>query len=204
MTNTAKDERRQQLIEAALDEFYERGFMAARMEDIAARAGLSKGTLYLYFNSKEELFRALITTLAIPNLDMIDTIAKNAPSFDEALNQLSIFAPKMLRHSRLPKLMKVLIGDSQNFPDIIDDYRQNIIERILGHIAALLERSQRRGEIHIEDAALTARLIIAPIALSGIWQAVFATDSRHDIDLDTLFRLHIEILKKALTTGTAT
>jgi AcrR family transcriptional regulator len=199
-SDDAKDERRQALLLVALDEFFQKGFAAARMDDIAGRAGLSKGTLYLYFDSKEALFTALIETLAMPNLSQIEMISTMAPSIREALDKLVAFAPILVRQSNLPRLMKVLIGDSHNFPDIIRTYRTEILERVLGALAQMLEAAKARGEIDIGDSKLMARLVVAPIALSGIWQAVFAGDEAAEIDLEALFRMHADLLIKAIST----
>jgi AcrR family transcriptional regulator len=199
-SDDAKDERRQALLLVALDEFFQKGFAAARMDDIARRANLSKGTLYLYFDSKEALFTALIETLAMPNLGHIEMISASAPSMREALDRLVMFAPVLIRHSNLPRLMKVLIGDSHNFPEIIHTYRTQILERVLGALAQMLEAAKARGEIEIGDPKLMARLVVAPIAFSGIWQAVFAGDEEAEVDLEALFRMHAELLIKAIGT----
>jgi AcrR family transcriptional regulator len=204
-SDNAKDERRQALLMVALDEFFQKGFAAARMDDIARRADLSKGTLYLYFESKEALFTALIKTLAMPNLDHLELISRSAPSMREALDRLIVFAPILIRHSNLPRLMKVLIGDSHNFPDIIRAYRTQILDRVLGALAQMLEGAKSRREIEIGDPKLMARLVMAPIAFSGIWQAVFADDEGAEVDLEALFRMHADLLMKAIgTRGQAT
>ena len=197
-TEQAKDQRRADVLAAALDEFFERGYAAARMHDIADRAGLSKGTLYLYFASKEELFRALIDTFAMPNLEMIETLANAAPSFHEAIDKLATAAPIMIRETRLPKLMKVIIGDSHNFPELVVSYRDNVLNRLIGIIAELLKRSAAAGEIRVEEPALTARLVMAPIAFSGLWHAVFAQTPGGVVDIERIFRLHAENMKRAL------
>ena len=197
-SSDAKDDRRQALLAVALDEFFQKGFAAARMDDIAARANLAKGTLYLYFASKEALFKALIDSLAMPNLDMIEGIAASAPSVVEALNRLATYAPIMVRHSNLPRLMKVMIGDSHNFPDIIADYRTKILDRVLAALTLVLANAKARGEIDVGDPALMARLLIAPMAFSGIWQAVFGKEGGTEIDLEALFQMHVAIMIKAL------
>ena len=199
-SDNAKDERRQALLLVALDEFFQKGFAAARMDDIARRADLSKGTIYLYFESKEALFTALIETLAMPNLGQIEMISTSSLSMREALDKLIVFAPVMLRHSNLPRLMKVLIGDSHNFPEIIRTYRTQILDRVLGALSRMLEAAKARGEIDIGDPKLMARLVVAPIAFSGIWQAVFAGDKGAEVDLDALFRMHADLLMKAIGT----
>ncbi|MEL7296765.1 MAG: TetR/AcrR family transcriptional regulator [Pseudomonadota bacterium] len=197
-TDSAKDARKQRLMAAALDEFYERGFAAARMEDIAQRVKLSKGTLYLYFSSKDDLFRALIDTYAVPNLEQIEQIMSNAPAFSMALDAIAVFAPEMITKTHLPKLLKVLAGDSHNFPDVVQSYRSEVIDRGLAAIAGLLARADSDGEIQVDDPALVARLVIAPMVLSLLWQAVFDRTKGPAVDLARLFQLHAQYMKRAL------
>ncbi|MCA8905660.1 MAG: TetR/AcrR family transcriptional regulator [Rhodobiaceae bacterium] len=203
-TDEAKDERRQALLSAALDEFFEKGFAASRMSDIARRAHLSKGTLYLYFDSKEAMFKALVESLAFPNLEQIERIAEGARTLDEALNGIGVFAPALIRHSELPRLMKVLIGDSHMFPSMVAAYRKELIERVIGMVAALLKRVSDAGEADVENPELTARIIIAPIVLSGLWHAVFNRNGEADVDLETLFQTHARLMLKALKPGNPT
>lgn len=120
----AKEKRREKFLNAALDEFYEKGFAAASMDDIAERASLSKGTLYLYFTSKQDLFSALIKKLTQPNLDTINMLATTSPSIEMALQGIAKFVPTVIRQKNLPRLMKVLIGESQTFPEIISSYKK--------------------------------------------------------------------------------
>ena len=94
--------------------------------------------------------------------------------------------------------MKVLIGDSHNFPDIIADYRMQILDRVLGALTLVLSNAKARGEIETDDPALLARLLVAPIAFSGIWQAVFSNGPGPEIDLEALFRTHTNMMIKAL------
>ncbi|MEM5518132.1 TetR/AcrR family transcriptional regulator [Henriciella sp. AS95] len=194
----AKDDRRQALLEAALDEFFEKGFAASRMADIAKRAHLSKGTLYLYFDSKEDLFKALVETLAAPNIDQIESIAETSHSLEQALAGMRALAPHIIRDTDLPRLIKVLIGDSHMFPTIVQAYRTQLIERVFSIIAGILERAHAAGEIEVENAPLTARIVIAPIVLSALWQALFGRDPTAHVDLDKLFEIHTRLLLKAL------
>ena len=200
-SDEAKDERRQELLSAALDEFYEKGFAATRMSDIAKRAGLSKGTLYLYFDSKEDLFRGLMETLASPNLDVIEEIIEQSGSLKEALSGISRFAPVLIQHTDLPRLMKVLVGDSQMFPELVSTYRHEMVERVLAIIAGMLRRAHETGEAVVDNPELTARILIAPIVLSALWQAIFNSRSEAEIDLSQLFRIHERMMLNALTPG---
>lgn len=200
-TVEAKEERRQLILKAALDEFYERGFSAARTDDIAERAGFSKGTIYLYFASKDDLFAALIENLTSDKLQKIEMMASQIPSLEMALTAFCKFAPTVIAESDLPKLMKVLIGESQAFPEVIASYRMNVLDRILDAITFMLSRANERGEISIEDPDVTARLVMAPIVLSGVWQAVFAGSDSAPVDLEKLFNTHTRFLLKAMTSG---
>jgi AcrR family transcriptional regulator len=197
-TDEAKDARRQALLDAALEEFFDRGFSAARTHDIAQRAGLSKGTLYLYFDSKEAVFAELIESLTSPNLARIEEIAETATSVLDAIDRFTEFAPHLVRTSDLPRLLKVLIGDSQYFPDTLKGYREKVLDRVLGAIGSVLEAAKARGEIEIGDPHLAARLVIAPVVFSGLWQAMFSADPEAEVDLEALFREHARLLRRGM------
>lgn len=197
-TEEAKDERRLALLRAALDEFFDRGFTAARMDDISKRAGLSKGALYLYFSSKDELFKSIVEEYAVPNVERIEAMTRAAPSALGGIEMIARFAPELIRKSDVPKLMKVLVGDATTFPEVVRAYRKTVLDRLLAALTALLARGHDAGEIHAPDPALTARLVIAPVALSGLWQVMFGKDKAARVDLDALFSLHVEMLSRAL------
>lgn len=190
-TPQAKEDRRKALLQAALDEFYEKGLTAARADDIAERAGLSKGTLYVYFKSKEDLFKALIENLTTPKLALLENIVRETTSIETSLNRFSQLIPAIVRYSDMPKLMKILIGESQQFPDIVRLYRTNVLERVLGLLARMIKMAQERGEIRVEDPAIAARLLISPVLFSGIWQAVFAAGDKAPLDVERLIATHI-------------
>ena len=197
----AKDERRQALMAAALDEFFEKGFAATRMDDVAKRAGLSKGALYLYFDSKEAMFQALIESFASPSLELIERVTEEAGNLLEALSGIRQFAPFLIRETNLPRLMKVMIGDSHLFPQIVQTYREDLIDRVISLIAGVLRRADAVGEATVGNPELTARIVVAPIVLSSIWQAIFNQQSQAEVDLDQLFRIHEQMMLKALQTG---
>ncbi|MEO0974802.1 MAG: TetR/AcrR family transcriptional regulator [Pseudomonadota bacterium] len=199
-TDSAKDQRRTELLEAALNEFYEKGFFAARMDDIAARAKLSKGTLYLYFENKHDVFRSIIETFAVANASRLEAALTSTPSLFEGFEAMTKLVPLILHHSPMPKLIKVLVGDSTSFPETVESYRRNVIDRLHGALERAVADAHARGEIRAPDAATTARLIVAPLALSMLWQVVFAAGAppEKQLDLDKLLRTHLEYLCKAL------
>ena len=197
-SDEAKDERRQALLGAALDEFFEKGFTATRMDDIARRAKLSKGTLYLYFDSKEAMFRSLIESFALPNLAKIEQITTSAGSLRDALSGLARFAPLLIRHTEMPRLMKVMVGDSHLFPETVRMLREELVEKIISLLAGVLKRARDAGEADVSNPELTARIVMGPIILSSIWQAVFNSRSEAEIDLEQLFQIYERMMLKAL------
>ena len=172
-TQEAKEDRRAAFAAAALEEFFEKGFTAARMEDIARRAGFSKGALYLYFDSKEALFEAVVENFAMPNVERLEAAAAASESANQVIDALISLAPAIIRGGQIPKIAKILIGDATAFPAMTTAYRKKIIERILAVITRVLTKAKTAGEIEVENPALTVRLIIAPVIMSAIWRILF-------------------------------
>lgn len=184
---------------AALDEFYLNGFKAAQMAAVAQRVGISKGALYLYFSSKEEVFRQLIVLVAEPKMEMVEAFMQRASTAKEGLSHLLGVMPMLVRQSPLPKVLKVLLSDAFTFPAVVEHYRQSIIQRALTAISGLLERSKEAGEITIGDPDLTARLVVSPLVMSVVWTVVFeAGDAECNLDLDAFFHEHQTLLFRAL------
>ncbi len=198
-TETAKDQKRLVLLDAAMDEFFERGFAAARMDDIAKRANVSKGTLYLYFKSKEDLFRSLITTFIVPNVERMEAAIHGAPSTRTAIQAIASIAPSIIRETNVPRMMKILVADSVTFPDMLKTYKENVLDRFLSVIAELLRRAKESGEIQIDDPDMTAKLVVAPFVFSAFWHVIFNVNANADGDLDlpALFAAHAALLEKA-------
>lgn len=197
-SEAAKDLRREQIIHAGLDEFFERGFSSAKMDNIARRAGVSKGTLYLYFASKEALFLDIIKAVAIPRVEMMESMMAQSSGFFSTLNMLSQQLPLLVRQSSVPKVAKVLIGDAFAFPAVVREYRQQVIERGHRALTIMVRKGCETGEIHTEDAENVARLMIAPVIFSAIWTVVFEPHDDEALDLQALFQCHQQMLMKAL------
>lgn len=198
-TPEAKSERREQLLDAALDSFFKQGFAAARMEDIARRAGVSKGTLYLYFASKEDIFLAIIDSVARPRLESLEQIVDQSTGLLETLPQIMQLATHYVEHSPMPRIAKILIGEGNHFPTLLQEYRSRIIDRLLGALTRLIDQAGQRGEIVGVDPALTARLVVAPIIFSSLWQVTFGQHTKAPLDIPALLALHSDMLVRALS-----
>lgn len=194
----SKLQRRQLILDAALQRFYVHGFVTSRMDDIAADCRLSKGTLYLYFPSKEALFEALIEEIALPKIAHFEDMLRSS-SLLSFLERFVIIAPQILRQSALPKLVKILISDATNFPKMVNLYREQVIKRALSMISQALNKAKECGEAQLDDPELTARLVIAPMVFSLLWVVVFETEDDNKLDVEQLLQMHKHYLIKALS-----
>lgn len=190
ISDNEKEQRREAIILAALEEFYQNGFKASKMDDIAKRVNVSKGTLYLYFKSKEDVFIAVIESVAKPRISMLQHTLGQAETVFAGLTSLFDMAPYIICQTAMPKLIKVLISDAFVFPEIVKNYRQQVIDQGLNALTTLLKKGQRDKEINLDDAEMTARLIIAPLIFSVIWKVVFEATSDTTLDVHALFAQH--------------
>jgi AcrR family transcriptional regulator len=169
-----KTERPQELLAAALDLFVERGFAATRLDDVAARAGVSKGTLYLYFENKEELFKAVVRENVIPVLgeaeQVIDT---HAGSTAELFREIMMGWWERIGATRLSGITKLMMAESNNFPEVARFYHAEVITRADAMLRRLLERGIARGEFRAVDTAHATNVIIAPVLMLMLWKHAF-------------------------------
>lgn len=193
-----KQARRDAITAAALDEFYDKGFTAARMDDIAARAGVSKAAIYLYFDSKDALFTALVEDYAVPQIERLEAAIGAAGGGLAAIDAALGLIPYLIRESPMPKFMKILVGSAPAFADTVTRYRRTVIDRVFSLIERNLTAAAAAGEIEIEDAGLTTRLVVAPIVMSALWRVVFEHDPAAKFDLEKLLSLHAAMMRRAL------
>ena len=163
------EERPTEILSAALDSFVERGFTATRLEEVAKRAGVSKGTLYLYFDSKDALFKAVIRENIVANLERAEqqVEAWEGPS-RELLAELFHGWWRTLHESRLTGLPKLMFSEAANFPDLARFYFDEVVERGRRLFARVLERGIARGEFRPLDVPYTVRVIMAPVVMALI------------------------------------
>ncbi len=169
-----KTARPAEIVSAALDVFSEKGFAAARLDEIARRAGISKGALYLYFETKDELFRAVVRDMASPNVEAMRAMAEAAGG------RFAEFAPRFLARiaeiasgTRLPAVAKLVIGESRNFPDLARVWHETVVSQAIGLVSGLIARAQAAGEVKPGDARLYAVSLVGPMVTAFIWNEVF-------------------------------
>lgn len=158
-----KEDRPQELLAAALDLFVDKGFAATRLTDVAARAGVSKGTLYLYFTNKEELFKAVVRENLLPVLGDAEALLGTFEGHSADLfRNIMLGWWQRIGDTKLSGITKLMMAESGNFPELAQFYHQEIILRGTTMIARILERGMARGEFRQIDPHLTTQAIIAP------------------------------------------
>jgi len=164
------EERPRQILEAALDVFAERGLAEARLEDIARRAGLSKGTIYLYFPNKEELFREVVRQSLVANIEEGErALTASSMTATEALTRLARTHWTSLRSQAFGTVHRLVLAELRNFPDLAQFYAQEVIARGRRLLTGILERGMASGEFRRMDAQVAARMLIALSVTHGIW-----------------------------------
>lgn len=184
-----------EVLDAALALFVEKGFAATRVEDVARRAGLSKGTIYLYFPSKEALLEGLVRRAIVPIADSALVAIGNAegdprPVISMVLRMMAlrISDPKV---AAIPKLM---LRELRSFPDLAAIYRREVLDRVLPTIEALIRRGMEGGYFRPVDPALTIRSLVGPVALHLALAEVFGIVPEGGLGMDTLIENHLTIL----------
>lgn len=194
-----KEARPGEIVEAAFDVFGEKGFAAARLDDIAARAGVSKGALYLYFETKEALFRAVVQDMVAPNVASLATFADSFPgSFAELVRMILPRAAQVLVATGAGRVVKMVVGEGRNFPELARAWHDEIITPALGVIRRRIERAQATGELRPGDARYYAYSLMGPMLLGVIWREVMEPVGAEPVDLEALATQHVEAVLTGL------
>jgi AcrR family transcriptional regulator len=186
-------ERRGAIIEAAMDEFIARGFAATRLDDVAKRAGVAKGTIYLHFKDKESMFEELIRTAIVP---MITRLWSTPPQPGASVRDLvEGFAKTFIEEvatTRRGDLVRLIVAEGPRFPAVADFYYREVVSRGLGGMRALIELGIARGEIKQKNLARFPQIMVAPALIAVIWQSLF---SRHaPLDALEMFQVHLDLI----------
>jgi AcrR family transcriptional regulator len=192
-----KDERPDEIVSAALEEFAAKGFAGTRLEDVAARAGVSKGLPYLYFKTKEELFKAVIKTVLKPGFDaLIAEVKQTSLSPEEFLRGPFVSFLKAFVRSRRAKVARLLVAEGPKHPELTAYYMENVIAHGVEALRLLIDRGVERGEFRATGLREFPQLLIAPALMAVLWQTLFA---RHQpLDTDRLLDTHIELMLEAI------
>jgi AcrR family transcriptional regulator len=196
-----KADRPAEIVSAALAVFAEKGFAAAKLDEIAARAGVSKGALYLYFETKEDLFRAVVEQAIAPNLEMMRAMIAAHPG---PISDLLRLVPERLALilERLPVggVLKMIIGEARNFPELARIWHDRLVAHALGALSDAIAAAQARGEVKPGDPRAYALQLIGPALMGVIWDATFVPVGAPPFDVPALARQHVETMLSGLLT----
>lgn len=196
-----KDDRPGELISAALDLFAERGFAATKLSDVAARAGVAKGTVYRYFDTKQDLFRAAVRDALSVNLQAFEkaSAASDTP-LAELLTPLLVRVATQVGDSRLPAILRMVVADSRTLPDLAVIWRDEVVAKALGLLAGRIAAAQKRGEVREGDPTLYAFSLIGPLVTGVLFREVFGQEDQLTPDLTELVSQHVETILRGWST----
>ncbi|WP_291574591.1 TetR/AcrR family transcriptional regulator [Bradyrhizobium sp.] len=184
--------RRQAIIEAALAEFVARGFAATRLDDVAKRAGVAKGTIYLHFEDKKALFQELIRTALVP---LISRLAVPPPAGGSVRDKLENFAQTFVEEvvaTRRGDIVRLIVAEGSRFPSIADFYYREVVSRGMAGMRALIDRGIKSGEIRAQGLADFPQIVIAPAIVAVIWHGLFG--KRAPLDASAMFRVQLDLI----------
>jgi len=193
-----KTARPPEILSAALASFAERGFAATRLDDVAARAGVTKGTLYLYFRNKEELFKAVVRQELLPTIERAEAMVaeSTAPSMVVLEQLIELFS--RIIGSRLSAIPKLVLTEAGNFPDLARFYLEEVVDRGTRLLRSILERGIAAGELRAIDTESAVMCVLAPLLLAALWRHSLERHAGRTLDIDALCRTHLALLRSGL------
>ena len=194
-----KESRPGEILTAALETFVERGYESARLEDIARRAGCTKGTIFLYYESKAELFKAVIRDVMLPLLQESEqAIEQHQGSCRELIEKLLRLRWERATASRLSGLAKLLFAETERYPDLARFYYEEIHSLSQSLIRRAFDMGVARGEFRPLDSVSFARVAIAPIVFASIWKHSFGPVVEQTLDSEAYFKTTLDILFRGI------
>ena len=185
-------ERRDAILAAALEEFAASGFAATRLDDVARRAGVAKGTIYLYFRDKESLFQELVRATLSPVIGAIETAqVRDIPARAIAEMIADIFVREIFG-TRRKDVLRLIITEGARFPKIAEFYYHEVIERVVAALRAMLSRAVARGELSSDALVRFPQLLVSPALMALVWNGMF--DRFAPLDIRELMSAHIQLL----------
>ncbi|HYW16645.1 MAG TPA: TetR/AcrR family transcriptional regulator [Allosphingosinicella sp.] len=193
-----KDARPSELVEAARLTFLDKGFAATRVEDIARRAEVSKGTVYLYFPSKEALFEAVVRINVVPIIERMIRVIE-ADQATPAIDQLKLIGRTMYREmvgTDRKRLLHMVIAEGQHFPWLTEFYHREILSRGMELIRIVLRRGEEKGELRLDGVDEFPQILMAPTIVAAIFSNLFS--AYEPIDIDRFADAHIALMERGL------
>ncbi len=185
-------ERREAILAGALDEFVAKGFAAARLDDVAARAGVAKGTIYLHFADKEALFQELVRTALVP---LIGKLASPLQAGGSARAMVETFAETFAHEiagTKRGDIVRLVISEGARFPSLSEFYYREVVERGIAAMSGMIEYGIARGEIRNAELVRFPQIVVAPAMVAIVWQGLFGAYA--PLDAVAMLRVHIDLI----------
>jgi AcrR family transcriptional regulator len=194
-----KDARPQELLAAAVDLFVERGFAATRLEDVARRAGVSKGTLYLYFANKEELFKAMVRETIVPGIGEAEQdLASFTGSTSDLLRQTMLTWWDRYGSTGVAGVTKLMMAEAHNFPELAAFFNDEVVRRGNAFFTRLIERGVASGEFRPVDAGMVALMVKAPMLMLTMWTHSLQPCPHENIDPHVYITTFLDVFLRGL------
>ena len=194
-----KADRPAEIVSAAMAVFAEKGFAAARLDEIAKRAGVSKGALYLYFETKEEMFRAVVQQAIAPNILMLRAMIVAHPGpIGDLLKIIPDRVAALVETFPVGGVIKMVIGEARNFPEIARLWHDELVAHVFGALTEAIAAAQKRGEVRPGDPRIFVIQFVAPLLLTVIWDETFEPVGAPHFDLRAVARQHLDTMLRGL------
>ncbi len=196
-TRSEGSEKTRVIVAAARREFAAKGYAAARLDDIARAAGVAKGTIYLYFDSKAALFEGVVRGHVVPQLEAAEALAAahDGPVEDLVRQLLRTLCENVLE-TDLREVIRLVIAEGPNFPEIRAFYYREVVTRGMRLLGGLIRRGEERGEFRVSGAADAPQLVMAPFLMAAVWKSLF--DDLAPLDARKLLEIHLDVLMRGL------
>ena len=192
-----KEDRPAEITAAAFEVFAEQGYDGTRVDDVARRAGVSKGLLYLYFKTKEELFKAVIKSFVVPKVNALKSAVESSDlSAEEFLRGPFLDFAKQIPKSPVKVLVRLLVAEGPKHPDLTAYYWDNVVSQGLAALGQVIEKGVRDGEFRPSALDDYPQLLLSPVMFSVIWSIVF--QSAQVLDTDKMLDAHIDMILSAI------
>ena len=193
-----KAERPQEILEAAFVEFSRNGYAMTTLDQIAEHAGVTKGTIYVYFENKEHLFISMVREVTKAALDTVHEMLETheGTTADLLRAQFSFIYQHIVEDRRRREVLRMLIAEAPRFPELADRYHQEILRPCLDMLRQAIRRGMDRGEFRNSAIIDLPQIVIAPIALVDLWMMMF--DDRQPLDMKAYFNAHLDLVLNGL------
>jgi AcrR family transcriptional regulator len=185
-------ERRAAIVAAGLQEFVARGYAATRLDDVAKRAGVAKGTIYLHFKDKEALFQELIRSALVPVVSRVGNLPTSGASARALLEQFADTFVREVAGTQRADILRLIFAEGARFPSLAEFHYREVVSIGIAGITQLINYGVARGEIRQAALAQFPQIVVAPALVAVIWQGLFGQYA--PIDTAAMLRVHLDLI----------